>query len=645
MLINSRVKNDTVRLEAFQESFQSTTRLTGDLFFKEVVRGICYALQVDGAWIAEYHREQHSLTTNALWHAGRYITNFSYLVDRTPWEEMIESTELVHYADGVIDRFPRGNKVLLKFNGESLSGMALHNTRGEVIGTITVIHSKAAVSYEDVATIFHMVKGRVEAELQRLKREQEILNREFQLRSLINGVQDLLISLNEKGFIMMANAAAISSLQMDESNLNRYHISRFLAESSKGRLVELIDELRLQNKEGKFVWVPDSLEIVPETGDGFKVEGTLSRYDLDDKVYYTLVLRKAEENSNISEERKQLIDQTVYVREEVEDIKQSDKLIGESPAVKRLLQNIYMVAHTDATVLIAGETGTGKELVARHIHATSNRRDKPMISVNCGAIPLNLMESEFFGHVKGSFTGATSERKGRFQLADGGTIFLDEIGELPLDLQVKLLRVIQENEFEPVGSSKTIKVNVRIIAATHRNLFELTRENKFREDLFYRLNVFPIDVPPLRQRDSDVVLLASNFVEKISRRVNKKLNPLTDAQKQMLRSYSWPGNIRELQNIIERSVILAQNGHIDLHATLGMGSVVKENPVSPEDDDRILTKDELLEFEKKNILKALKAANWKVSGRDGAAALLQMVPSTLSSRMTALAIKIPVNGK
>jgi transcriptional regulator with GAF, ATPase, and Fis domain len=262
-----------------------------------------------------------------------------------------------------------------------------------------------------------------------------------------------------------------------------------------------------------------------------------------------------------------------------------------------------------------------------------------MVAINCGAIPAALIESEFFGHVKGSFTGATAERKGRFQMADGGTIFLDEIGELSLDLQVKLLRVIQESEFEPVGSSKTIKVDIRIIAATHRNLFELIKENKFREDLYYRLNVFPIEVPPLRERNDDVILIAKTFIQKFARRINRKINPLTDNQKILLKSYEWPGNIRELQNVIERSVILSNNGSLDLHDMLG--SRKPAPAVQPATEERILTKDEFLEFEKQNIIRALKATNWKVSGKDGAATLLQMVPSTLSSRIAALNIKMP----
>jgi transcriptional regulator with GAF, ATPase, and Fis domain len=279
--------------------------------------------------------------------------------------------------------------------------------------------------------------------------------------------------------------------------------------------------------------------------------------------------------------------------------------------------------------------------VAQHLHQTSKRKEKPLVTINCGAIPATLIESEFFGHAKGAFTGAVAERKGRFQLADGGTIFLDEIGELPLDLQVKLLRVIQEGEFEPVGSSKTVKVDVRIVAATHRNLLELCKENKFREDLYYRLNVFPIEVPPLRERDNDVILIANKFIDKFSKRNKKKLSPLNESQMNLLKSYSWPGNIRELQNIIERAAILAQSGVLDLNATLASVSVQEKSLRDTDLDDRILTKEEIVEFEKRNIIKALKATNWKVSGKSGAAALLNMVPSTLSSRIGALGIKMP----
>jgi transcriptional regulator with GAF, ATPase, and Fis domain len=627
-------------LEQFKRSFEAISLLTGEAFFKELVKSISKANAVDGVWVTEYHKEQNSMTTLAFFHSDHYVTNFTYLIDGTPCEQVINSPVIVHYSEKIYDLFPLDHKMLNAFKGESYVGASLHDDNGEVIGSVAVLNSAPLKRSDDISTVIRIIKSRAEAELQRLKREREILQRENQLRGLINGVQDLLINMNHTGQVVMLNSTAESMLGIDSNGRSAYHIATFLSDGSKSKLLTLIESLTGKKSEDGYVWIPGVLEMHSLAGVTFDVEGTLSRYELNSKIYYTLVLRSRDDKAESGEKIKQLIDQTEYLREELEDIKQNNQLVGESTPVKRLLQNVYMVAHTDATVLITGETGTGKELIARHIHMTSGRKDKPMITVNCGAIPATLIESEFFGHAKGAFTGATAERKGRFQLAHGGTIFLDEIGELPPDLQVKLLRVIQESEFEPVGSSKTVKVDVRIIAATHRNLFELSKEGKFREDLYYRLNVFPIESPPLRERGEDVVLIANTFINRYSKRVNKKINPLTEHQKKILKSYTWPGNIRELQNIIERSVILAQNGILDLTTTLGVGKR-KEEIVSNVDTERILTKDEFLEFEKQNIIRALKAANWKVSGKDGAAALLHMVPSTLSSRIAALGIKVP----
>jgi formate hydrogenlyase transcriptional activator len=628
----------TNSLTSFKNSFESVSLLTGEEFFRQLIKGIRDTLQVDAVWIAELHKGQNSMTTLSFVYGDNHLPNFTYLLDHTPCEKVINSAQLIHYAGRLQELFPLSHKTLNKFKGESYVGASLHDTNGEVIGNIAIINGKSIEVTDDIVDILSIIKSRAEAELQRLKREKEILNREYQLRGLINGVQDLLINLDQRGKIVMLNSEAESSLGIDSLESGT-HISNFLDDASKSKLLSLIENLENKNNNESYLWIPEYLEIQPKKGAAFKAEGTLSRYELDEKVYYTLVLRNSDEKAEHDDRIKQLLEETEYLRVELGDIKESNQLVGESKPMKRLLQNVYMVAHTDATVLINGETGTGKELVARHIHQVSPRKNKPMVAINCGAIPAALIESEFFGHVKGSFTGATAERKGRFQMADGGTIFLDEIGELSLELQVKLLRVIQESEFEPVGSSKTVKVNIRIIAATHRNLFELIKENKFREDLYYRLNVFPIEVPPLRERNDDVILIANTFIQKFARRINKKINPLTDHQKTLLKSYDWPGNIRELQNVIERSVILSNHGNLDLHDMLG--SRKPTSTVQPATEERILTKDEFLEFEKQNIIRALKATNWKVSGKDGAATLLQMVPSTLSSRIAALNIKMP----
>ena len=302
-----------------------------------------------------------------------------------------------------------------------------------------------------------------------------------------------------------------------------------------------------------------------------------------------------------------------------------------------MLREIDQVAGTGATVLIQGETGTGKQLVATAIHDASPRAGRSMVKVNCAAIPANLMESELFGHERGAFTGATQRREGRFALADRGTIFLDEVGELPQDLQVKLLRVLQEGQFEPVGSSKTQQVDVRVIAATNRDLEASVKCGDFREDLFYRLNVFPIFVPPLRERGEDVALLADTFVRKFARELGREIEPLDEAARRRLRAYDWPGNVRELRNVMERAAITSRHGRIDLDRALPVARPVAAP--EPFTEDLVRTEAEMRALERANLERALERCGGKVSGRDGAAQLLGMRPSTLSSRIKALGIR------
>ena len=306
------------------------------------------------------------------------------------------------------------------------------------------------------------------------------------------------------------------------------------------------------------------------------------------------------------------------------------------------LTALGQVAATDATVLLLGESGTGKELFARALHERSSRRRAPLIKVNCAAIPGELVESELFGHEKGAFTGATGRREGRFALAHGGTIFLDEIGDLPLALQAKLLRVLQEGEFEPVGSSTTRKVDVRVIAATHRDLAALVDRGGFRQDLYYRLNVFPLPIPPLRERGDDVILLAETFTRRFARRFGRDLTPsLSTDDLARLRAYGWPGNVRELQNVIERAVITATDGQLDLRRILqpmAPGSGTTDPAVA---EVPIRTEIEMREFERANIHRALDACAWKVAGDRGAARLLGVSPSTLASRIKSLGIRRP----
>jgi PAS domain S-box-containing protein len=326
-----------------------------------------------------------------------------------------------------------------------------------------------------------------------------------------------------------------------------------------------------------------------------------------------------------------LEEENKYLQQEIKYSSNFEEIISKSKKFKHILTQIERVAPTSSTVLILGETGTGKELIARAIHNISKRRDRVLVKVNCAALPSSLIESELFGHEKGAFTGAIAKKIGRFELADRGTIFLDEIGEIPLELQPKLLRVLQEGEFERLGNSQTIKVDVRIIAATNIDLQEAVNNGEFREDLFYRLNVFPVNVIPLRERKEDIPLLANHFLLKLSTRIGKHINIITNKTMDELINYNWPGNIRELENIIERSVIITQGNKLNLSDSLS-SSTIKFN------NEEITT---IEENEKNHILKALEFTNWKISGETGAAKLLGIKRTTLEARIKKLNIKRP----
>jgi PAS domain S-box-containing protein len=323
-----------------------------------------------------------------------------------------------------------------------------------------------------------------------------------------------------------------------------------------------------------------------------------------------------------------------YLQEEIKAERNHHEIVGDSPAVLHLIRQIELVAPTDANVLVSGESGTGKELIARAIHASSRRSDRPLIRVNCAAIPRDLFESEFFGHVKGAFTGAVNDRVGRFELADGGTLFLDEVGEIPLELQSKLLRVLQDQQFERVGDNLTRAVDVRVIAATNRDLREMIGAGTFREDLYFRLNVFPVRSVPLRERLGDIPLLAGHFLERACQAFNKPGVRLPLAQVEVLKRYPWPGNIRELENVIERQIIVSQDGRLrfdELLPTAAREQIAE--PVAAQDADELLRDEDLQQQLRLNTLAMLKRTRGKVSGEGGAAQLLGLKPTTLASRL------------
>jgi PAS domain S-box-containing protein len=340
--------------------------------------------------------------------------------------------------------------------------------------------------------------------------------------------------------------------------------------------------------------------------------------------------------------RQELERERDYLREEVNVAMNFGRIIGKSRALRNMLAQIEAVARTPANVLVLGESGVGKELVARAIHSQSERADGPLVKVNCASIPKELFESEFFGHVKGAFTGAHKDRVGRFQLADGGTIFLDEVGEIPLELQGKLLRVLQESEFERVGDDITRSVDVRVIAATNRDLERLVVDGAFREDLFYRLSVFPIEVPPLRERRADLLQLAQHFLEQTCNEFGREPLRLTKAQAEAIETYSWPGNVRELKNVIERAVILSEGNTLRLDLSLPGGEADRSRRnEAAADAGSVLTEKQMRELQKQNLLAALRQTDWRVSGRDGAAELLGVKPTTLADRIKSFGIRRP----
>ncbi len=331
------------------------------------------------------------------------------------------------------------------------------------------------------------------------------------------------------------------------------------------------------------------------------------------------------------------------LRKKVEIVKHFSGIVGNSLALRETLARVEAVAPTPATVLILGESGVGKELVARAIHAQSSRAQQPLVKVNCASVPQELFESEFFGHVKGSFTGAHRDRAGRFELANGGTLFLDEVAEIPLALQAKLLRVLQDCQFERVGDEKTRKVDVRVVAATNQNLRKAIAAGRFREDLYYRLGVFPIEVPPLRARRADIVMLAAHFLERICDKFHRESLVLTRRHMDLLRAYDWPGNIRELRNMIERAVILSRHDRFELELALPQHLVPQSNGESILDvqANGYVSEAEWQRNYRANLVAALEAAHWQVAGNGGAANRLGLKPSTLRDRMKTLAIRMP----
>ncbi len=459
---------------------------------------------------------------------------------------------------------------------------------------------------------------------------------------------DAIIFHDCAGGILKANDSACAHFGYSEDEMTGLTIQDIDPDSNKKTWSQFWKELRKEKSisfEARHKTRNNS--IIP-------VDVTVNFVEFDEQEYAVAFCRDIsarkeleEEKANAFEEIKRLQEQVEleneYLSEEVVELQSFGQIIGQSHSLRNILTQIEMVTPTDANVLITGESGTGKELIAYEIHTRSPRSNRPLIRVNCASIPRELYESEFFGHVKGAFTGAIKDRVGRFELADGGTLFLDEVGEIPLDLQSKLLRVLQEGTFERVGDEKTRTANVRVIAATNKNLKKEVGKGGFREDLFYRLNVFPLEVSPLRERKDDIPMLAGHFLKLAEKKFNRPGIHLSKANIIALVNYSWPGNIRELQNVIERAVIISRLGKLNLD--------LPHNPVSKklpsknlsienfQSRERVSTFAEIKQLERENILKALKQTRWKIFGPDGAAELLDIPPTTLTTRIERMGLK------
>jgi PAS domain S-box-containing protein len=468
-----------------------------------------------------------------------------------------------------------------------------------------------------------LARVRTHLALEHLKRR--LRESEERLSRIFDSAMDAIVTLDGAGRITLMNRAAETVFRVRSAGAIGQPLARY---ASEGLRDALAGHMGQTGELPQAAWLPEGLTARRADGEEFPIEATLSRSEAGGQTLWTLILRDIDARRKAEAEASRLRGVALYLEEEVRAAYGADALVGSSKALTQVLQGADRVAETDATVLVTGETGTGKELVARAIHTRSRRRGRILVKVNCAAIPLALVESELFGHEKGAFTGAVSRKAGRFELADGGTLFLDEIAELPPDLQPKLLRVLQEGEFERVGGTRTLRVDVRVIAATNRDLEEAVRQGRFRTDLFYRLNVFPLHLPPLRDRVEDIPLLVAHFVRKHASRLGRRIERVPERVMAALTTYHWSGNVRELEHVIERAVIVTDGPDLAYPDWLRRSASA---PVT----GRVATLDEA---ERAHILDVLERTAWRVSGEGGAAQLLGLPATTLESRMKRLGI-------
>ncbi len=613
---------------------EATSGLTGEDFLMELAKHITMTLSMRYALITECANEEKTrLRTLCYVDGEKVLDNVEYDTADIPCEIIMQGKDFF-MPSGVEAKFPKEKGI------ESAVGVPIYSTKsGEIIGHILAIDPNPVTTEKNQTAILKIFAARAGAEIERMKAEAKLKIANAELEVLLKESEERFRDLFEEAPIayvhegldskfIKANRAALRTLGVKPDEVP-FTYGKSLAPDTpdaQKRLKEAFDSigrgtdtsgvvLELRRKDnGQPIWI--QWWSNPDVGGQF----TRTMFiDITDKVL-------------MEQEQARLKAQNQYLQEEIKYNHNFEEIISKSKDFQKVLQKIQQVASTDATVLIMGESGTGKELIARAVHNISNRSKRPLVKVNCATLPANLIESELFGHEKGAFTGALDKKIGRFELADGGSIFLDEIGELPVELQAKLLRVLQEGEFERLGNPKTMKVNVRVIAATNRNLQQAIEKKEFREDLYYRLNVFPIVCPPLRDRKEDIPLLVKHFCQKHEGKIGRKITNVSPKVMDALMAYDWPGNIRELENIIERAMILSDGNTLEHGDWIPAEKVVSNGNGS-------VSKTKLEDVERDHIIEVLKKTGWKVSGEKGAAKILGLNPTTLEARMKKMGIK------
>lgn len=626
---------------------KGTVAATGQEFFQQLCRHLASAIGMRWAAVTELLPSGRNVRTIAFCDKDEFLPNFEYPIAHTPCEEVIDGRFCL-YPTRVADTFPDHHEIR-DFGIDSYMGVPLVDRTGRCLGHLYVMDDKPIPAEPRSLLVFRIFASRATSELIRERAHRALEESEERFRAIIDASMDAILAFEEDLTLVAFNAVAERTLGIPAETAIGTTLRRFLSHE----LARQVDGfVQLPGADSTHATLPHGLRALRAGGSPFPVEGTLSRVQAEGNPLFTITLRDVESTQRDKTRIDELARENTYLRQEAEQDRRFQEIVGSSPALERVLENVRLVAPTDSTVLIQGETGTGKELIARSLHRLSSRRDGPFVRVNCAALPAGLVESEFFGHERGAFTGAVATRAGRFELASGGTIFLDEIGEISPDVQVKLLRVLQESEFERVGGNKTVRVNVRVLAATNRNLSHEVEAGRFRADLYYRLSVFPIDVPPLRAREGDVCLLVGHFVEELSRSMGKSIRSVDPDTMTRLAEYAWPGNIRELRNVIERAVILCAGSVLAIppEALCGVSHSPRAHPRAEAAEPPLALEQpaigaapggatRLEDIEREHIRAVLARTQGAVAGAGGAAALLGIPPSTLRSRMAKLGIR------